>query len=86
MAVEPNAARQMGLTRHLAGLLLASVACVAVLAISLAANSGASGWSLQPRTLVIIAVIAGAFAFMSVAVALLLRAVRAARRFERDDR
>ncbi len=87
MAYEPDAARTTGIASQLAGLMLASGACVAVLAIALSGTASSAGtpvWSLTPRELVVLAVIGGAFAFMSVAVALLLRAVRAARRFERE--
>lgn len=87
MAYEPDAVHSTSIFRQLCGLTLASIACVGVLAIALSASPSAGSvqaWSLSPRTLVVLAVLGGAFIFMSVAVALLLRAVRDARRFERE--
>lgn len=87
MAYEPDAAKSAGIFRQLAGLMLVSIACVGVLTIALSSGSGSTvspSLSPAPRTLVVVAVLGGAFIFMSVAVALLLRAVRDARRFERE--
>ena len=87
MAYEPDDAQSANIFRQLAGLMLVSVACVGILTIALSSgtpSANAQNWALAPRTLVVLAVVGGAFFFMSIAVALLLRAVRDARRFERE--
>ncbi|MEL7544378.1 MAG: PAS domain-containing protein, partial [Pseudomonadota bacterium] len=90
MAHEPDPMTRVSLAALVGRLLLASVACVGVLALVLAVGPAGGGdtaslpLDLTPRHLVVVAVIGGVFAFVAVAVGLLLRAVRDARRFERE--
>lgn len=73
---------------HLAGLMLASLAAIAVLTVAVAGAGGGGGapalGHLTVRHLVVLAVLAGAFGFIVLAVVILLRAARATRRFERQ--
>ena len=84
MQLRDSYKKQSGLLSNLTGLLIASLACIAILTVAAADNAKPSLGALDVRELVILAVLCGAFAFVTIAVAILFRAVRAARRFEQQ--
>ena len=77
-------ARRSGLLSNLTGLLLASLACIAILTAAIATGSAPAIGELTLRHLAVLAVLIGAYAFIVVAMVVLVRAVRATRRFERQ--
>ncbi|MBI1386162.1 MAG: PAS domain-containing protein [Rhizobiales bacterium] len=83
MASNDSSRHQSGLLSNMAGLLIASLACIAILTVAVA-GVGRGGTVHGVREIVIVSVLVGAFGFVAAAVIILFRAVRDARRFEQQ--
>lgn len=83
-AQDGNRNQRPNLPTDIAGLLIASVACVGVLTVAVADGDLGSVGSFGLRDLIIMAVLTGAVAFVVVAALLLFRALREARSFEEE--
>ena len=84
MASQDGPRRQSGLLSNLAGLLIASLACISILTVAVTGGAGNGFSQISARELVIMSVLAGAFCFVAAAVAILFYAVRDARRIEQQ--
>jgi len=85
IGVEGDNKKQSGRLSILAGLLVTSLAGIALLTVAIAGSARAAMAALEVRDLVILAILDGAFAFFAIVVTGLFRAVRAARRSARRE-